>query len=108
LFDAEGIPEWPTTFGFKLVESKEAVEIPHWVKGSISLFTALFTTMLKDHDVRYIKDEQFVRTIVIPTPGIGTTEFDITSERGRALYRSGWEAAARFFDALNFTAHVNY
>ena len=107
LFDSEGtIPEWPT-FGFKLVEPEEKLEIPHRVRGPISLLTALFATMMQAHDARYIKDEQFVRTIPIPTLGIGTTEFDISRERSEALYQSGRQAAEKFFSEWNFQEYVN-
>jgi len=106
LFDSEGeIPEWPT-FGFKLVEPEQEREIPHQVKGPISLLTALFSTMMEAHDARYIKDNQFVRTIPIPTLGVGTTEFDISQEKSEALYQSGREAAESFFDIWNFTKYI--
>ena len=101
LFDSQGsIPEWPT-FGFKLVEPDEEKEIPHRIRGPISLLSALFSTMTKAHDARYIKDEQFVRTIPIPTLGVGTTEFDISRERSEALYQSGRKAAETFLDTWN-------
>jgi NTE family protein len=107
LFDSEGtVPEWPT-FGFKLVEPEEKLEIPHRVRGPISLLTALFATMMQAHDARYIKDEQFIRTIPIPTLGIGTTEFDISRERSEALYQSGRQAAEKFFSEWNFQEYVN-
>ena len=106
LFDTEGeIPEWPT-FGFRLVEPEEEREIPHQVRGPISLFAALFSTMMQAHDARYIKDEQFIRTIPIPTLGVGTTEFDISRERSEALYQSGREAAEKFFDTWNFSKYI--
>lgn len=98
LFDSDGrIPAWPT-FGFRLVEPEEELDVPHQVRGPVSLLAALFSTMMKAHDARYIKDEQFVRTIPIPTLGIGTTEFDISAERSEALYGSGRLAAEKFFD----------
>lgn len=107
LFDSEGeIPEW-STFGFKLVEPEEEREIPHQVRGPISLLAALFSTMMQAHDARYIKDEQFVRTIPILTLGVGTTEFDISSERSEALYQSGREAAEKFFDTWNFSEYID-
>jgi len=107
LFDSEGeIPEW-STFGFKLVEPEEECEIPHQVRGPISLLTALFSTMMQAHDARYIKDEQFIRTLPIPTLGIGTTEFDISRERSEALYQSGREAAKKFFDTWSFSEYID-
>jgi len=107
LFDSEGeIPKW-STFGFKLVDPEEEREIPHQVRGPISLLAALFSTMMQAHDARYIKDEQFIRTLLIPTLGIGTTEFDISRERSEALYQSGREAAKKFFDTWNFSEYID-
>ena len=107
LFDSEGeIPQWPT-FGFKLVEPESLVEVPHEVRGPISLLTALFSTMMGAHDARYIKDEQFVRTIPIPTLGVGTTEFDISREKSEALYQSGRLAAKDFFTTWNFSGYID-
>jgi len=105
LFDTEGnVPEWPT-FGFKLVEPEEGK--PHVVRGPITLLTALFSTMIEAHDARYIEDQQFVRTISIPTLGVGTTEFDISQERSEALYQSGRQAAEKFFTTWNFDEYVD-
>jgi NTE family protein len=107
LFDSKGsTPEWPT-FGFKLVEPEEELEVPHQVRGPISLFAALFSTMMEAHDARYIKDEEFVRTIAIPTLGIGTTEFDVSREKSEALYQSGRQAAEKFFANWNFTKYTD-
>ncbi|MDO8568706.1 MAG: patatin-like phospholipase family protein [Dehalococcoidales bacterium] len=107
LFDTDGgEPGWPT-IGFKLVEPEEQVEVAHKVRGPISLLAALFGTMMEAHDARYIKDENFVRTIPIPTLGVGTTEFNITRERSEALYQSGRDAAEKFFSTWNFTDYVN-
>ena len=106
LFDNDGeVPEWPT-FGFKLVEPEQKREITNHVRGPISLLTALFSTMMEAHDARYIKDEQFARTIPIPTLGVGTTEFDISREKSEALYQSGREAAEIFFDTWDFPKYV--
>lgn len=105
LFDTEGgIPEWPT-FGFKLVEPEEGT--PNKIRGPISLLVALFSTMSEAHDARYIEDANFVRTIPIPTLGVGTTEFDISSERSKALYQSGRQAAEKFFATWNFAEYVD-
>jgi len=104
LFDTEGgEPEWPT-FGFKLVEPEEGS--PRIVRGPVSMLTALFSTMMEAHDARYIKDENFVRTIAIPTLGIKTTEFNITRERSEALYQSGRQAAGKFFESWDFRQYV--
>ena len=106
LFDTKGNePEWPT-FGFKLIEPEEEKGVRHEVKGPISLLTALFSTMMEAHDARYIKDENFVRTIPIQTLGVKTTEFDISRERSLALYQSGRDAAEKFFATWDFNSYI--
>jgi NTE family protein len=105
LFDSEGsLPGWPT-FGFKLVEPEEGK--PHHIGGPISLLLALFSTMMEAHDARYIKDQDFIRTIAIPTLGIKTTEFDISRERSEALYQSGRKSAEKFFSTWDFGKYVD-
>ena len=76
------------------------------MRGPISLLAALFSTMMEAHDARYIEDENFTRTIPIPTLGIKTTEFDISRERSEALYQSGREAAEKFFAKWDFDTYV--
>ncbi len=105
LFDSKGgQPEWPT-IGFKLVEPEEAS--PHRISGPISMLTALFSTMTEAHDARYIKDNDFVRTIAIPTRGVKTTDFNITPDRSEALYQSGRQAAEKFFSQWDFGQYVS-
>jgi len=105
LFDTDGSePSWPT-FGFKLVEP-DAGE-PHKIRGLTSMLSALFSTMMEAHDALYIKDANYVRTIPIPTLGIKTTEFDITSDRSEALYQSGIQAANKFLADWNFAEYID-
>ncbi len=107
LFDPDdGEQAWPT-FGFKLVEPETQRAVPNVVRGPISLLTSLFSTMMSANDARYIKDENFVRTIPIPTLGVGTTEFDIKPERSEALYQSGRQAAEKFFADWDFTQYTD-
>jgi len=104
LFDVAGTPEWPT-FGLKLAESTEPR--PREIKGPLSMLVALFSTMLEAHDARAQADQDYVRTIHIPTLGVGTVQFDLTREQAEALFRSGYEAASRFLDDWNFDSYVN-
>jgi len=92
-------PPWPT-IGYKLVEPDEGK--PHTIRGPISLFAALFSTMMEAHDARYISDQTFARTIPIPTLGVQTTEFDLSRERSDQLYESGRKAAEDFFSRWDF------
>jgi len=92
-------PPWPT-LGYKLVEPGEGK--PNTIQGPITLFAALFSTMMEAHDARYIQDSNFARTIPIPTLGVQTTEFDLSPERRNALYQSGAGAAQEFFEKWDF------
>jgi NTE family protein len=103
IFDDGGAePPWPT-LGYRLVEPE--ADRPHAVNGPISLFAALFSTMMDAHDARYIDDADFVRTVPIPTVGVGTTEFDLSRERSDELYESGREAAVKFFSTWDFETY---
>lgn len=100
LFDDESDdPPWPT-LGFKLVEPESGK--PHTINGPITLFAAMFSTMMEAHDGRYIEDNNFARTISIPTLGVQTTEFDLSPEKSDALYQAGVKAGEEFFKYWSF------
>lgn len=92
-------PPWPT-IGYKLVEPEEGR--PNSIGGPISLFGAMFKTMMEAHDSRYISNHDFARTIPIRTRGVGTLEFDLSLERKEKLYRAGYQAARNFFETWDF------
>lgn len=100
--DGSPNPPWPT-LGFKLVSPKDGK--PHKIKGPISMFTALFNTMLDAHDARHVATSDFVRTIAIPTLDVGTVDFDITKEKSEALFQSGVDAATDFFKTWTFAKY---
>jgi len=100
--DGSSNPPWPT-FGYKLVEPDSGK--PNRINGPITLFAALFNTMMDAHDARYIKDADFVRTIPIPTLGVRTTEFDLSRKRSDNLYESGRQAAEAFFRQWDFAGY---
>ncbi|MNW68267.1 hypothetical protein D3C74_469880 [compost metagenome] len=53
--------------------------------------------MLSAHDERYIETEKFVRTVKIPTLGVSTTQFHISTEQSDELYAAGMKAGEEFF-----------
>ncbi|AIQ13686.1 patatin-like phospholipase family protein [Paenibacillus durus] len=67
------------------------------ITGPFSMLQALVGTMLSAHDERYIEQEKFVRTVKIPTLGIGTVQFELTPEESTSLYNSGYHAGKEFF-----------
>lgn len=100
--DGSANPPWPT-IGYKLVEPES--NKPNYINGPITLFAALFKTMMEAHDARYIKDADFVRTIPIPTLGVQTTEFNLSREKADDLYEAGRKAAEEFFQYWNFNKY---
>ncbi|AQR76121.1 patatin-like phospholipase family protein [Paenibacillus larvae] len=96
LFDEERSTTNPQpTIGFSLVG-----RIPnqvHKISGPISMFQALFSTMMDAHDERYIEEHNRFRTIKIPAMGVGATEFSISQEKSEALYKTGYQASQSFF-----------
>ncbi|MDQ4128258.1 MAG: patatin-like phospholipase family protein [Actinomycetota bacterium] len=103
LFDAEE-PQWPT-IGMKLVQKPKspigeelAEPVPRGgVRQVIGYLRSLVDTMMAAHDRLYVEQHEFDRrTIGIDTLGVGTTEFDLSTERALALYESGRAAAEEF------------
>ncbi|MNB74342.1 Patatin-like phospholipase [compost metagenome] len=97
LFDEdkkEGGPQVPVV-GYQMVGRAEPH--PNRITGPFSMLQALVETMLSAHDERYIEHEKVVRTVKIPTLGIGTVQFELTPEQSDALYQSGYEAGREFF-----------
>jgi NTE family protein len=103
LFDAPE-PQWPT-FGMKLVQNPEtpigdelAEPVPRGgITQVIGYLRSLVDTMMAAHDRLYVEQNDFdQRTIGIDTLGVGTTEFDLSTERALALYKSGRTAAEEF------------
>lgn len=103
LFDVEGTPPWPT-FGFMLSDPHYGQ--PNVIRGPISYAGALVTTMLEAHDALSLEASDSVRTIRVPTEGVGTADFGLPLEGRKRLYRSGVAAASRFFDEWDFGHYV--
>ncbi|MNV05739.1 hypothetical protein D3C71_960870 [compost metagenome] len=61
------------------------------------MLQALVTTMLSAHDEKFIEGDKFVRTVKIPTLGIGTTHFEITKAQSDEMYAAGLKAGEDFF-----------
>lgn len=83
------------TVGYQLIGKTDPQ--PHKVTGPFTMLQALVGTMLSAHDERYIETEKFARTVKIPTLGISTTDFHLSSEQSDSLYAAGYEAGAEFF-----------
>lgn len=93
------------TIGFQLVGKNDKAK--HSITDPISMFQALFSTMMGAHDERYIEKHNLFRTVKIPTLGVGTTEFDITVEKSMELFQAGYAAADLYFKNWSKVAYLN-
>jgi NTE family protein len=93
--DPENEKERVPVIGFQMVGRAEAK--PHVIRGPVTMLQALVETMLHAHDERYIEKHNRLRTVKVPTMGVGTTEFHISPEKSQELYVSGLRAGIAFF-----------
>lgn len=93
LFGDNPNSEYPT-IGFRLIAGDEAT--PYNISNVIDYIGAMTKTMMHAHDQRYIDSQRVKRTIMIPTQGVSTAQFDITAEQREMLFTAG-QAAARDF-----------
>jgi NTE family protein len=115
LFDVpEGPPPWPT-FGLRLVEPEPREHLGTridpplrglGVTALVDYLKAIAQTMIEAHDRLHVEQADYVRTIPIPTLGVGTTEFGISRGRAEELYESGRRAAEEFLAGWDFDAYV--
>jgi len=102
LFDSKN-PRWPT-FGFRTYSNKV---VKREIRGPFSLFTSIFCTMMDAHDNRYINKLDIVRTIQVPSFGVGVTDFHITLDQKEELYKHGRKAAELFFEEFTFARYLS-
>jgi NTE family protein len=99
IFDHDTVPALDSmipTIGFQLVGRGSSK--PNSIYGPLSMFKALFSTMMDAHDERYIEEVNRFRTVKIPTLGVSITQFDISKEMSKELYESGVAAGEHFFN----------
>ncbi|WP_169089813.1 patatin-like phospholipase family protein [Paenibacillus sp. PL91] len=104
LFDVDGIPNWPT-FGFRLLGEQTEASL-YDIRGPISMFRAMFQTMLKAHDQRHVDSHSESRTIFIPTGGVGATQFGLSAQDREMLFLSGQGAARKFLAEWDYEKYV--
>ncbi|HEY0828458.1 MAG TPA: patatin-like phospholipase family protein [Bacilli bacterium] len=109
IFDKEEVLETGNkpipTIGFRLVGKHS--NLPRRIYGPFTMFEALIETMLEAHDERYIEQHNLFRTIKIPTMGVQTTQFNMTSETSALLFNSGEAAAGEFFDNWSDSGYLD-
>lgn len=104
LFDERKEVRWPT-FGFHLIS--DSYGQPNDTSSSIGILKSIINTLLDAHDNRHMEESTYLRTILIPTLGVKTTEFSISDDKFNALYESGRSAASLFFQSWNYATFVS-
>jgi len=107
IWDSPTSPTHPT-FGLLLDEADS--QQPNKITATpFSFFNALFGTVLKAHDRRFIKPGDYEhRTIKIPTGSAKTTDFDMTAFQKQALHDSGYKAATKFLDHWSWPEYLQW
>jgi NTE family protein len=102
--DMNGMRPKVPTLGFQLVGKKP--DEPHSITGPITMFNALFSTMISAHDERYIEKHSRFRTIKIPSHMVQSMEFNLSREKSMELFESGVRAGSEFFDKWTFSGYT--
>jgi NTE family protein len=102
IFDEEK-PKWPA-FGFKLLPDTDVAR--HEIRGPISMFRALFETMMDAHDKRAVRHQDQLRTIQVPIKGVRMTDFDLDDAKQEEMFNSGVHAAQAFFHTWSFEKYL--
>jgi len=104
IFDVSSTPRWPT-LGFKLLDGG----LSNTARGKTDLLSFVLDivdTMVDEDDSIYMKDKDSVRTVLIPTLGVKSTEFNISRENSLRLYKSGYESANKFLKQWDFQDYI--
>ncbi|UJF31271.1 patatin-like phospholipase family protein [Paenibacillus hexagrammi] len=103
VFDREAFVDRTPVIGFRLVGKSEFHH--HNIRGPITMFEALFSTMLSAHDAMYIEKQDRFRTVKIPTLGVQNTDFNLSKEKSLELYEAGYNAAAQYFQTWSMQTY---
>lgn len=102
IFDVEGKPRWPT-FGIKLANDN----INNNKKNDVITFASdIIDTMVNRREDYFVRDKDLMRIISIPTMNVKTREFNISKEKSKELYASGYNSAKKFLDSFSFETYV--
>jgi NTE family protein len=97
LFDDHPRP----TIGLRSVGPGDPGTIRHpvrWWNRPADLLRAMAYTATEFHDARHVRDETWVRTILLPNLGVSPIAFGLDRPAKEALYESGRSAARAFLD----------
>lgn len=105
IFDVEGTPpRWPT-LGFKF-DSPEISNTRQGKTDSISFLFDIANTLSAEKNREWLKDENLVRTILIPTDEVEPTNFSLSRRRIVKLFKAGYKSAAKFHKSWDFEEYT--
>ncbi|MCF3941746.1 patatin-like phospholipase family protein [Oceanobacillus alkalisoli] len=82
--------------GVKLTEEGEMLNEPQTITNALNMFHALFLTMKKAHDMRYISKAEENKILFVPVQDLAATDFNLSEEKKLELAAAGKKAADRF------------
>jgi predicted acylesterase/phospholipase RssA len=91
------------TIGFKFDDGKES----YTSMGKVDPLSFLFdvaSTMANKNNVQYLSEKNKKRSIIIPTAGVETTDFNISQEQSHQLFKYGYRSAVEFTKEWNYEA----
>ena len=94
------------TIGFKF----DNIEISNTKQGKSDPLSFLFDiadTMNKKDSKEWMTNKNIDRTILIPTLGISSTDFNLSKEKTLKLYKSGYKSAEKFLETWDFEEYKN-
>lgn len=96
------------TLGFRLDTQQEIsifrdhAEPPHYkVDNFFDYAWALISTLMDAQDSAHLHSDDWARTVYIDTLGVGTTEFDLSGDKKKALEQSGRDGTAKYLQWFN-------
>lgn len=103
IFDVDGKPRWPT-FGIKL--NKDDINNSNKENDVITFASDIIDTMVNRREDYFVRDKDLMRIVSIPTMNVKTREFNISKEKSKMLYDSGYNSARKFLDSFSFETYV--
>lgn len=82
--------------GVKLTEIEDELNGEQKITNAFNMFFALFSTMKKAHDMRYISKAEENNIIFVPVGDLQATDFNISDEKKQELTSIGKERADSF------------
>lgn len=101
LFDQEHVKKNRPVLGMKLTSRSNELKKNN-VNNAINLLEALFETMMKAHDSRYISRKLVKDIIFIPTEGISGIDFELTNSEKEKLMKLGRDSASDFLKTWTY------